>query len=95
MTDKGLPFMDKQRVFLEVVGREHVCMWGHKPGDRFEVDPYNIGSVCGALYRAAYPFIVLLFTGGSVPWEGDDKTVHGTCPDPYDLVTYRLVREER
>ena len=95
MTGKGLPFLDKYRVFLEVIGREHVCMWGHKPGERFEVDPYNIGKVCGALYRTAYPFIVLLYTGGRLPWEGDDNTVHGVCPDPYDLVSYRLVREER
>lgn len=95
MIGKGLPFLDKYRVFLEVLNKEHICMWGHNAGERFEVDPYNIGGVCGALYRTAYPFIVLLFTGGSLPWEGDDTTAHGVCPDPYDMVSYRLVREER
>jgi uncharacterized repeat protein (TIGR04076 family) len=95
MTGKGLPFLDEYRVYLEVIGIERICMWGHKPGERFEVDPFNIGKSCGSLYRAAYPFINLLFTGGSLPWEAEKNAVHGVCPDPYDLLSYRLVREKR
>jgi uncharacterized repeat protein (TIGR04076 family) len=95
MTGKGFPFIDKYRVYLEVLGIERLCMWGHKPGERFEVDPFNMGKACGSLYRSAYPFINLLFTGGTLPWEADENMVHGTCPDPYDLLSYRLVKEER
>jgi uncharacterized repeat protein (TIGR04076 family) len=95
MTGKGFPFVDKYRVYLEVLGIERLCMWAHKPGEKFEVDPFNIGKACGSLYRSAYPFINLLFTVGSLPWEADPNMVHGTCPDPYDLLSYRLIREER
>ena len=95
MIGKGFPQIDKYRVYLEILGVENICMWKHCEGERFEVDPFNIGKCCGALYKMAYPFINLLLTGGSVPWEGETHIIHGTCPDPYDLVTYRLIREER
>jgi len=94
MTDK-YPVLKKYKLFIEIISIQHLCMWGHKEGERFEVDPFNMGKCCGSLYTSAYPFIHLLLTGGSLPWEGSDATVHGTCPDPYDLVAYRLVREER
>jgi uncharacterized repeat protein (TIGR04076 family) len=95
MTGKGFSGLDKYRVYLEVISIENICMWKHKPGERFEVDPFNIGRACGSLYKAAYPFINLLYAGGSLPWEAQDNTVHGVCPDPYDLLSYRLIREER
>ncbi len=95
MTGKGYPSLDKYKVYLEVISIENICMWKHKPGDRFEVDPFNMGKACGSLYKAAYPFINLLFSEGSLPWELQDDTVHGACPDPYDILSYRLIREER
>ena len=95
MTGKGFPSLDKYKVFLEVISIENICMWGHKPGERFEVDPFNPGRTCGALYRVVYPLLNLLFSGGSLPWEVETNEAHGACPDPYDLLTYRLVREER
>jgi uncharacterized repeat protein (TIGR04076 family) len=95
ITGKGPVCQDKYRIYLEIIDRQNHCMWGHIPGQKFEVDLYNIGKVCGSLYKSAYPFISLLMTGNSPPWEGEDNIIHGTCPDPYDLVSYRLIREER
>ncbi len=95
MTGKGFLNIDKYRVYLEVLDIENICMWKHQPGERFEVDPFNMGKCCGSLYKAAYPFINILFSGGQLPWENDGTTAHGTCPDPYDLLTYRLVKEKR
>lgn len=95
MSGKSFPGIDKYRVFIEVLGIERNCMWGHKEGERYEVDPFNIGGICGALYEVVYPFINLLLSGCGMPWEGDKNIIHGTCPDPYDLLSYRLIREER
>ena len=95
MTGKGFSGIDKYRVFIEVLGIEKNCMWGHRVGGRCEVDAFNIGGICGALYEVVYPFINLLLAGGSMPWEGDKNIIHGACPDPYDLLSYRLIREER
>jgi len=95
MTKKGFLGLDEYRVFIEVLGIERNCMWGHKVGDKHEIDPFNVGGICGYLYWEIYSFINLLYTGGGMPWEGDKNIVHGTCPDPYDLLSYRLIREKR
>lgn len=95
MTGKGYPGIDKYRLFLEVFGMEHHCMYGHKAGQRIEIDPFNMGEVCGFLYWNAYHLITLLFSGGNPPWEPDPNIAHGVCPDIYNMVSYRLIREER
>ena len=95
MVGKGYPALDKYKIYLEVLGLENICMWKHEIGERFEIDPFNVGKCCGSLYRVAYPFINLLLSGGSLPWEGEEHIIHSVCPDPYDLLTFRLVREDR
>jgi len=95
MTKKGFSALDEYRVFIEVLGIEKNCMWGHKVGDTHEIDPFNVGGICGYLYWEIYCFINLLYTGGGMPWEGDKNIIHGTCPDSYDLLSYRLIREKR
>jgi uncharacterized repeat protein (TIGR04076 family) len=95
MTGKGYPALDKYRIFVEILGIENICMRGHKEGDKFEIDPFNLGECCGSLYKVAFPFINLLLTHGQLPWEGTNDIIHATCPDPYDLVTFRLIREAR
>ena len=95
MTGKGFPGLDKYRVYLEILDVANKCTWGHKEGHRIEIDPFNIGKVCGFMYWEIYHFVNLLFSGSSLPWEGDENIIHGCCPDVFNLVTYRLVREER
>jgi hypothetical protein len=31
---------------------------------------------------------------GKLPWEGEEHIIHSVCPDPYDLLTFKLIREE-
>lgn len=95
MTGKGFPGIDKYRVFIEILGVENHCMWAHRAGQQCEVDPFNIGKVCGCLYWGAYHFINILFGGGSMPWELDEDFIHGACPDIYNQTTYRLIRRIR
>ena len=95
MIGKGFPSLDKYRVFVEILGVERHCTWGHRKGQRLEVDPFNIGDVCANLYWGAYQFINLLLTGGSLPWENDKHIIHSMCPDIFNQTSYRLIREER
>lgn len=95
MTGKGFPSLDKYKIFVEIISIANRCMWGHKEGERFEVDPFNIGGVCGFLYWEAYHFMNLLFSGVSLPWEGEENIVRGACPDLFNQVSFRLIREER
>ena len=95
MTGKGYPALDKYKVSLEILGVERHCMWAHREGQKFEIDPFNIGGVCGALYWQAYHFMEVLFGGGSFPWEVEEHIIHGACPDIYNQAIFRLIREER
>ena len=95
MTGKGYPALDKYKVSLEILGVERHCMWAHREGQTFEIDPFNIGGVCGALYWQAYHFMEVLFGGGSFPWEVEEHIIHGACPDIYNQTIFRLIREER
>ena len=95
MTGKGYPAIDKYRTFVEVRDIAVNCYWGHKIGDVFEVDPFNVGGACCFLYAQLYPYIHVLLAGSSPPWAWDERTVMGECPDTYDRLAYRLFLEER
>jgi len=95
MTKKDFPGLDKYRIYLEVISIANNCVWGHKEGDRFELDAFNIGKCCGFMYRGIYHYINILLSGGGMAWEGDKNIIHGCCPDPFNQLTYRLIREER
>ncbi len=95
MTNKGFPGVDKYRFFLEVISVAQKCTWGHREGHQLELDPFNIGDVCGYLYGEIYQFLILLCSGAGMAWEADRNIIHGCCPDPFNQVTYRLIREKR
>ena len=95
MTGKGFPGVDEYRINLEVISVANKCEWGHCEGKKNELDIFNIGEVCGFMYWEIYHFINLLISGGSLAWEADPNIIHGVCPDAFNQVTYRLIREKR
>ncbi len=95
MTGKGYPALDKYRIFIEVYDIAVNCYWGHKIGDVFEVDPFNVGGACCFLYTQLYPYIHVLMSGAAPPWAWDEHTIIGECPDTYDRLAYRLFVKER
>ena len=95
MTGKGFPAIDKYRVFVEVLDIARKCYWGHRKGQKFEVDPFNVGGACGLLYSQLYPFIQTLLSGATPVWAGAEHSVTALCPDPYDQLSFRLYLEER
>ncbi len=95
MTGKGYPALDRHRIFVEVHDIAVNCYWGHKVGDVFEVDPFNVGGACTFLYAQLYPYMHILLSGVSPPWAFDEKTILGECPDTYDRLAYRLFVKER
>lgn len=95
MTGKGFSGNDKYKIFLEVLSVANNCTWGHQDGHRIELDNFNIGKVCGFMYWEIYQYVNLLLSGGCAPWEAEPHILHGCCPDPFNQVTYRLIREKR
>lgn len=95
MTGKGLRGLDDYRLFIEITDVANRCAWGNRPGKRYEVDPFNTGGACGYLYSKYYDFITLFSSGAHVPWEFEADTLMSVCPDAYNQVSFRLVREKR
>jgi uncharacterized repeat protein (TIGR04076 family) len=95
MTGRGYANLDKYRVFIEILGVENHCAWAQRPGQRFEIDHFNIGKLCGCLYWGAYHFMEILYSEGRVPWEFEDHIIHGVCPDIFNQCSFRLIREKR
>ena len=83
------------KIILEILGVGGRCVWGHKKGQRLEVDIFNTGEVCGLLYSQAYRLINVLLSEKNSPWEKEPHIAHGVCPDTHNLTTYRLIRESR
>jgi uncharacterized repeat protein (TIGR04076 family) len=95
MTGKGYPLLDKYKLMVEVRDIAVNCYWGHKVGDIFEVDPFNVGGACSLLYGQMYPYINVLLSGAAPPWAFDEHTVGGECPDTYDRLSFGLSLKER
>jgi uncharacterized repeat protein (TIGR04076 family) len=95
MTGKGYPALDKHRVFVEVLDIAHNCYWGHKVGDRFEVDPFNVGGACCLLYGQLYSYLHVLLSGATPAWAMEEHSMSGECPDTYDRLCFRLSLEGR
>jgi len=95
MTGRGYPALDRYRLFVEVHDIAVNCYWGHKVGDVFEVDPFNVNGACTFLYTQLYPYMHILLSGAAPPWAFDEKTIIGECPDTYDRLAYRLFIKER
>ena len=95
MTGKGYPLLDKYKLTVEVVDIAVNCYWGHEVGDKFEVDPFNVGGACCLLYGQIYSYMHVLLSGASPPWAMDEHTVIGECPDTYDRLCFKLHVEER
>jgi uncharacterized repeat protein (TIGR04076 family) len=79
------------RVTATVKCIKGTCNAGHKVGDVINVSARNTAGMCGYLYHAAHPTILMLQFGGNVPW-GPSDTVELHCPDPLNLLTVEFKR---
>ena len=96
MTGKGFPAIDRYRAFIEISDIAGSCGWGHKKGERLELDPFNGGGVCGFLYAHIHQYLNMYYAGAEFPWEEEGSHImHSMCPDTYNQVSFRLILEKR
>ncbi|MEI6128087.1 MAG: TIGR04076 family protein [Pseudomonadota bacterium] len=95
MTGRGFTALDRNRIFIEVRDVVGSCYWGHKAGDRIEVDPFNVGGSCCFLYAQLYPYLHVLLSGATPPWAMEEHSISGECPDVYNRLCFRLALEKK
>lgn len=83
--ERGHPVQAKVRCI------KGTCNAGHRVGDVMAVSARDTAGMCGYLYHAAHPAILMLQFGGSLPW-GPADTIELNCPDPENLLTIELTR---
>ncbi len=81
------------RIVAAIADVKGTCRAGHHAGDLLPVSARNTGGLCGYLYHAAFPYILMLQFGGSFPW-GDPNRIELRCPDKENMVTVDLRRVE-
>ena len=69
------------------------CFFGHKAGDKFELNVHSSSGLCGYLYHNVFPFIIMLQYGGKWP-EEKGELPEFECPDIAKAVRIKLRREE-
>lgn len=83
--EKGYP------VLATVKSIRGCCNAGHAVGDVLQVSARHPGNLCGYMYHAAFPMILMLQFGGAFPW-GDPDRIELDCPDKDNLLTIELCR---
>ncbi|MEW6615714.1 MAG: TIGR04076 family protein [Thermodesulfobacteriota bacterium] len=82
------------KITLKIVSQKGTCTYGHEVGQEFDVSGTTPGGMCPSAFYSAYPCIMALMVGGSMPWEKDKDTAHIACPDPENPVVMELIREK-
>lgn len=83
------------KVIGTFTGLKGQCGQGHKVGQTIELSAHQSNGLCGLLYNAVYPYIMMLQFGGQWPdsWGGD--TLAFDCPDRYNCLTIRLQPDKK
>ncbi|RLC68577.1 MAG: hypothetical protein DRH97_02660 [Chloroflexi bacterium] len=90
------------RVIAKVVHQEGFCAARHKVGDEFEVGQTLAPRMCIWALQAIFPFVSILWFGGTFPWGEPDPDKHeepvacpdGTNPNCKAKVIFTLRREQ-
>lgn len=84
-------------VKIEVVEvRGGPCPVGYQPGRMFTVcGPLVPEDMCSWAWNALLPSVAVLRFGGTLPWEDEPGIARTSCPDPDNIVVFRLSSERR
>lgn len=86
-----MPF--EKEIEITVVRKKGHCSVGHEVGDRFLIKNYKTPEgLCLSAFHAIWPVARTFLLDGIQPWdENKDETIVA-CPDPENLVVFKLRR---
>ncbi len=62
-------------------------------GDKFDLsDMEDRAKLCHWAFHSMLPFWSVLRFGGTLPWEPDPDVAYVACPDPNNVVVFKLSR---
>jgi uncharacterized repeat protein (TIGR04076 family) len=76
-----------------VTAAKGTCHAHHTPGQKFELNCYDPGGLCGFFYHDIFPYLSVMQFGGKYPW-WEQETIDVECPDRYNTVSLKIERKE-
>ena len=76
-----------------VTGMKGTCNANHTMGQRFELNCYHSGGLCGFFYHDIFPYLSVMQFDWKYPW-WDKYMIEVECPDRYNTVSLRIERKE-
>jgi len=76
-----------------VKGAKGSCHANHKTGQKFELNCYDSGGLCGFFYHDIFPCLSVMQFGGKYPWWDKDQ-IEVECPDRYNTVSLRIEKKK-
>lgn len=76
-----------------ITGMKGTCHANHKMGQKFELNCYDSGGLCGFFYHDIFPYLNVMQFGGKYPWS-EQETMDVECPDRYNTVSLRIEKKK-
>jgi uncharacterized repeat protein (TIGR04076 family) len=93
------------KVIGKVIDVKGVCVAGFKVGDELDLtipcipedfnDWKKKPKICPHLISTIFPQILILQSGGKLPWQKKENEIQVICPDPDNTVTIILKRIQK
>jgi len=88
---------EEEKIGVKFIGTitdlKGTCHASHKVGQKFELNCYDSGGLCGFFYHNIFPYLSVMQFGGKYPWWKRD-TMEVECPDHYNAVSLRVERKK-
>ena len=85
-----MPEQGGRKISGTIVAKKGECAWGHKVGDKFQLNGYTPDGLCGFFYHTVYPYLMMLQFGGQFPEDWGGSVLQFECPDFVNAVRIEL-----
>jgi uncharacterized repeat protein (TIGR04076 family) len=69
-------------VKIKLLRNDKPCHHGHKIGDEWKYNYTQPAGMCSFAFNSLQPFLMIMKTGGTLPWQDDPDLLTIACPDP-------------
>lgn len=76
-----------------VTAAKGTCHAHHKAGQKFELNCYDSGGLCGFFYHDIFPYLTVMQFGGKYPWWEKDA-IDVECSDRYNTVSLKIEKNK-
>jgi uncharacterized repeat protein (TIGR04076 family) len=94
---QGGAHVEEEKIYVKfiatITGQKGTCHANHKLGQKFELNCYDSGGLCGFFYHNIFPNLNVMQFDGKYPWWEKD-TIEVDCPDPTNTVSLKIEKKK-